>query len=187
MIAAAVAAFLAVFVAEFGDKTQLITMTMACRYPAPQVLSGALIAMGAVMGLAVIAGSFIYKYIPHNLVSVIAGLIFILIGLYYGFRREKKEDPVNCRGGLLPTMCLVFLAEFGDKSQLATMMLAAGTGYPVAVFAGAMAAILCNHLLAVFLGSRIVSRLKPLYLKAGTALLFIIIGLAMVVMEQFLS
>jgi len=185
LAAAAFAAFLSVFVAEFGDKTQLITMTMACRYPAPQVLGGALIAMGAVMGLAVIAGGFIYNFIPHNLVSIIAGIVFIFIGVYYGLRREKKEEQVNCRDGLLQTMGLVFMAEFGDKSQLATMMLAAGTGYPVAVFAGSMAAILCNHLLAVYLGSRIVSRLKPVYLKIGTAALFIVIGLVIILMEQF--
>ena len=187
MIAAALAAFLAVFAAEFGDKTQLITMTMACRYPALNVAIGALLAMGASMALAVLAGSVIHNLIPHSTVALVAGAIFIISGLYCALRRQETDEAeaVNCPGGLVQTMCLVFLAEIGDKSQLAALMLAAGAGYPAAVYGGALVATLLNILLAVFFGKQVVARLKPAWLKTGTAALFIIIGLVMVLKERF--
>lgn len=184
-MAVAVAALVTVFMAELGDKTQLIIMAMACRYPALNVLTGALLALGASLGLAVLAGGLVYSVIPQNLLVIISGVIFILSGLCYGFfqKEQEKEGLVHCEGGLAQTMCLVFLAELGDKSQLAALMLTAGTGRPIAVFAGAFLAILLHTLLAVFLGNRIVARLKPSLLKAGTAILFVVIGLVMILRE----
>ncbi len=63
------------------------------------------------------------------------------------------------------------------------MFLVASFGYPVSVFAGAMAAMFFNYLLAVYLGSRIISRFNPRLLKVGTAWLFIAIGTIIIIME----
>ena len=66
MIAAASAAFISVFVAEFGDKTQLVSLSMAGRYPPLQVLGGAMTGLALVMGLAVGAGGVISAAIPRR-------------------------------------------------------------------------------------------------------------------------
>ncbi|MDW7729245.1 MAG: TMEM165/GDT1 family protein [Bacillota bacterium] len=183
MFAAALAAFITIFVAEFGDKTQLVSMCMACRYPPLQVLAGAMAALAVVIGLAVLVGGFLSAYIPHTLVAVLSGIVFIVIGIFSYFKKEDNTEECNSRDGFFQTMALVFVAEFGDKTQVAAMFLTASLGYPLAVFAGAMAAMFCNHLIAVYLGSRFISKIDARYLKIGTAVLFIVIGLLIIILE----
>ncbi len=183
MLAAAVAAFVTIFLAEFGDKTQLVSMCMAARYSPLQVLAGAMAALAMVIGFAVAVGGLLAAYIPHTLVTVLSGIIFIIIGIYNYLKKEEETQECDNRNGFIQTMLLVFVAEFGDKTQVAAMLLTASLGYPAAVFGGAMLAMLCNHLIAVFLGSRVMAKLKPSLLKLGTAALFIVIGLLIVIIE----
>lgn len=183
LIAAALTAFVTIFVAEFGDKTQLVSLTMACRYPPLQVLAGAMTALALVLGLAVGVGGLLAAAVPHSLIALISGLVFIVIGIFSFLRRKRPQQECSGRAGFLQTMIMVFIAEFGDKTQLAAMLLAAGFGYPLAVFGGAMAAMLLNHLLAIYLGSRFISRLDPVLLASAAAVLFVIIGLVMIVAE----
>jgi putative Ca2+/H+ antiporter (TMEM165/GDT1 family) len=185
VFAAAVAAFITIFVAEFADKTQLVSMSMACRYPPMQVLAGAMAALAVVIGLAVTIGGLLAAYIPHTLVAIVSGIVFIAIGMISYLRKETKDEECNSKDGFLHTMLLVFFAEFGDKTQIAAMILAASLGFPLAVFAGAMVAMLLNHLIAVYLGSRFISRVDPRYLKTGTTIIFVVIGVAIIALEVF--
>ena len=183
VLAAAAAAFITVFVAEFGDKSQLVCLTMACRYPPLQVLAGAMTAMAVVLGLAVAVGGFLAATIPHTLIAVASGLVFIIIGLLSYLRKSDRLDEPNNKAGYFQTLTMIFFAELGDKTQLAVMFLTASFGYPLAIFAGAMVAMLFNHLLAVYLGSRLISRVSPRYIRLGTAFLFIVIGLFIIIFE----
>ena len=183
MFAAALAAFVTVFVAEFGDKTQLVSLSMACRYPPLQVLAGAMAALAVVIGLAVAVGGLLSAYLPHTLIAIISGLVFIVMGILSYRRQDKPDEECSGRDGFIQTMVMVFVAEFGDKTQLAAMFLAAGLGYPIAVFGGAMLAMFFNHLIAVYIGSRFISRLDPRHLRIGTAALFCLVGLAMILWE----
>ncbi len=183
MLAAALAAFVTVFVAEFGDKTQLVSLTMACRYPPLQVLAGAMAALAVVIGLAVAVGGFLAAQLPHSLIALISGLVFIIMGILNYHRKDGSSEECDRRDGFIQTMVMVFVAEFGDKTQLAAMFLAAGFGYPIAVFVGAMLAMLLNHLIAVYLGSRFISKLKPSYLRIGTTALFCLVGLTIILWE----
>lgn len=183
MFAAALAAFVTVFVAEFGDKTQLVSLSMACRYPPLQVLAGAMAALAVVIGLAVAVGGFLSAYLPHTLIAIISGLVFIVMGILSYRRQDKPDEECSGRDGFIQTMVMVFVAEFGDKTQLAAMFLAAGLGYPIAVFGGAMLAMFFNHLIAVYIGSRFISRLDPRHLRIGTAALFCLVGLVMILWE----
>ncbi len=185
MFAAALASFISVFVAEFGDKTQLVSLSMACRYPPLQVLAGAMTALALVLGLAVGVGGLIAAYIPDVVVAVVSGVFFVIMGLFTLARREDGAlEQRPGKAGFYQTLVLVFLAEMGDKTQMATMLLSANFGRPLVVFGGAMAAMLLNHALAIFLGRRFFSRLNPRLLKQGTALLFMAIGLAMIAISQ---
>lgn len=183
MLTAAVAAFITIFVAEFGDKTQLVTLTLACRYPPLQVLAGAMAALALVLGLAVGVGGLLAIYIPQQLVIIGSGIIFIIIGLFHFTRRDDRPVYYNDKRGFYYTLLMVFAAEFGDKTQLAALLLAASYGYPLAVFTGAMIAMLFNHLIAVYLGSRLLSRFHPRFIKIATALLFLLVGLVMIIGE----
>ena len=183
MIAAAVAAFLAVFVAEFGDKSQLVTLTMACRYPPLQVLAGAMLAFAVVVGLAVGVGGIVASYVPHTLVAILSGVFFVAVGIFTYYRKKEHDEVCEGKAGFFQTLTMIFLAEFGDKTQLAAMFLAASLGYPLAIFAGAMLALLINHILAIYLGSQFIARLDPRYIRIGSALLFVAIGLFMIIFE----
>ena len=183
MLAAAVSAFFTVFVAEFGDKSQLVCLTMACRYPPLQVLAGAMTAMALVLGLAAGAGNLVADALPHNLVAVISGIFFIGAGIFTWLRGEQEPEEGSASGGFFQTLGMIFLAEFGDKTQLAVLFLAASLGLPFAVFSGAMAAMLVNHVLAIYLGNRFVARLKPEYIKIGSTIIFVVIGLILVIFE----
>jgi Ca2+/H+ antiporter, TMEM165/GDT1 family len=187
MLAAAFAAFITVFVAEFGDKTQLVSLTLACRYPPLQVLAGAMVALTVVIGLAVVVGGFLFVHLPHTLIAVISGLVFIIMGILNYRRKDSETKECDRRDGFIHTLVMVFAAEFGDKTQLAAMFLAAGFGFPIAVFTGAMLAMFFNHLIAVYLGSRFISKLDPRYLRIGTAALFCLVGLAIILWEALPS
>lgn len=187
MIAAAVAAFLAVFVAEFGDKSQLVTLTMACRYPPLQVLAGAMLAFAVVVGLAVGVGGIVASYVPHTLAAILSGAFFIAVGIFTYYRKKEHNEACEGKAGFFQTLTMVFFAEFGDKTQLAAMFLAASLGYPLAVFAGAMMALLINQILAVYLGSQFIARINPRYIRIGSAVLFVTIGLFMIIFETGIS
>lgn len=183
MLAAATAAFLTIFVAEFGDKSQLVCLAMACRYPPLQVLAGAMAAMAVLFGLAVGVGSIIAEAIPHLLVAVSSGLFFIAVGVYTYFYGQDQSAENFGKKGFFQTLGIIFLAELGDKTQLAALFLAASFGYPLAVFAGAMLAMFVNHLLAVYLGTRFIARVNPRYVRIGSAFLFIAVGFIMIASE----
>ncbi|MGM0651488.1 MAG: TMEM165/GDT1 family protein [Bacillota bacterium] len=183
MLAAAVAAFLTVFIAEFGDKSQLVCLTMACRYPPLQVLAGAMTAMVLVLGLAAGAGSLAADALPHSFVAVISGIFFVGVGIFTWLRGEQKAEEGCANGGYFQTLGMIFLAEFGDKTQLAVLLLAASLGLPFAVFGGAILAMFANHALAVYIGNRFVSRLKPEYVKISSTIIFVAIGLGLIIFE----
>lgn len=182
MLAAVTTSFVSIFIAEFGDKTQFVSLSLACRYPPWQVLGGAMTGLALVIGLAVGAGSLVAVYIPTAVVTVASGILFLIMGLFTLLRREPEEGPRPGRGGFYQTAALVFLAELGDKTQMAALLLSAHFASPAAVFVGAMAAMFLNHGLAVFLGNRLISKLSPLLLKNATAFLFIAIGLMMLLL-----
>lgn len=181
MIAVMLAAFISIFVAEFGDKTQLVSLSMACRYPPLQVLAGAMVALFLVMALAVGAGGFMAAYIPQPVIILVSGIFFVIMGLFTLLSKEQsKELCSKGKAGFYQTLGAVFLAEMGDKTQIAAMLLTASLGRPAAVLAGAMLAMFVNHALAIFLGARFFSRINPRYLKTGTSMLFITIGLLII-------
>ena len=181
MAAALLAAFISIFVAEFGDKTQLVSLSMACRYPPLQVLAGAMTALFLVMVLAVGAGGFIAAYIPQPVIAFASGIFFVIMGLFTLLSRERNQELCSKgRAGFYQTLGAVFLAEMGDKTQIAAMLLSASFGRPAAVLAGAMLAMFVNHALAIFLGARFFSRINPRYLKTGASLLFITVGLLII-------
>lgn len=173
--------FLTVFVAEMGDKTQLVTLTMASRYPPRQVFQGAMIGLFLVLSIAVGAGGIIARVMPTELIALLSGAFFILIGLWTLFQKEEATgDPAAGRSAFWHTLGMVFLAELGDKTQISAMLLAAAYGSPFLVLGGAMTAQALNHGLAIFLGRRYLSRLPRRYLRLAASLLFIVVGVFMI-------
>jgi len=121
-----IASFLIVVLAEMGDKTQLLAMAFATRYPAYKVLIAVLIATLVNHALAVVAGHFLTVIIPLEIISLIASLSFIVFGLWTirGDKLEGEADRKSRFGPIMTVVIAFFLAEMGDKTQLATISLA---------------------------------------------------------------
>ena len=171
-------AFAATLFAEMGDKTQLVTLTLATRHPPLRVLAGSLSALAAITGLAVLLGEYLAQLFPQKWTMLASGLFFIVVGIFLLLQREEAENTEvsNTGRGIALQTFLMVLAELGDKTQLTAIALTAAYSSPTAVFLGAMAGQTVNHSLAAYLGARFLSRLPDRAIKVGSALLFILFG-----------
>lgn len=182
-MAAFFVSFITVLLAELGDKTQLVTLTLCCRFPARQVLAGALGALAVITALAVVLGEFLASLVPQNIILIAGGLLFLLMGAWMALKKEEedqeREKPV--RGVALQTFILVFFSELGDKTQLAAIALTAAYGNPLAVFLGCMSGLAVNHFAAAYLGSSFLSRLPEKAVTLAGAALFMVFGVLFLV------
>ncbi|HEY8491668.1 MAG TPA: TMEM165/GDT1 family protein, partial [Dehalococcoidia bacterium] len=174
------ASFVVVALAELGDKSQLLVLAFAARYRPAAVLGGVALAAGAMHLLAVGLGGLAGLALPGGLLQALAGLSFIAYGLWT-LRGNGAEDghPAEATGRGVPTVALAFfLAELGDKTQLASVSLAAQHGRPAQVWLGAVAGTLAADTLAVLVGSVLHRRLPRRALRWASAALFLAFGAA---------
>jgi putative Ca2+/H+ antiporter (TMEM165/GDT1 family) len=172
-------AFFTTLLAELGDKTQLVTLMLASRYPPRQVLAGALGALAAITLLAVLLGDLLAELLPAEITLPASGIFFLAMGAWLLLRAKKPENQVHKPPGaiVLHTFLFVFFAELGDKTQLTAVALSAATGAPLSVFLGAMGGQLVNHGAAAYLGSRFLGRLPVGAVQLVSAVLFLLFGL----------
>ncbi len=178
----AAAVFAVVFLAELGDKTQLVLLTLGARLPWRRVLAGAAAAFFLLNLMAVAAGSLAYRFLPLRALQLAAGAAMVLFGLASILRGEKGEGGEGNpgRGGpFLTSFLMILLMELGDKTQLTLMALAARYGMPAAVFLGGTLALWSASALAVLLGGQLRRLLPPDKARAVAGVIFIVFGLAM--------
>jgi putative Ca2+/H+ antiporter (TMEM165/GDT1 family) len=150
-------AFLLVFVAEMGDKTQLMLMTLAARYTVTQILAGILLGVLLNHGAAVYIGCFISNLTEEYLMQLFAGIIFIIFGIITIVceERDEKEKHYNL-GPVITTALTFFLGEMGDKTQLTCMTLSMDARYPLIVLSGSVAAMLAIGFVGIIIGSHLI-------------------------------
>jgi Ca2+/H+ antiporter, TMEM165/GDT1 family len=176
-------AFGAIFIAEFGDKSQLLVLAFATRYPWQPVVIGLVIAAAVIQGISVVVGAAVGAILPETAVAVVSGLAFIGVAIWT-LRGEDEDDEAASTVaplggiGLVATVAGTFIvAELGDKTMLATFALAASQG-PIPTWIGATAAMVAANLVAVVIGRTVGSRLSPRLVRIGSAVLFALAGLA---------
>ncbi|RLI34999.1 hypothetical protein DRO55_05760 [Candidatus Bathyarchaeota archaeon] len=169
--------FTLVFMAELGDKTQLATIMLSSRASGRSVFTGAMLAFLLVDGVSALAGGGILRSLPFIWVDLASGALFILFGvlsLLGGAGRVRVEgDGVT----ILKTFSIVSIMELGDKTQLASIILAAELGSPVSVVAGMMLAFASVTGLGVLLGTKLLRLMPERYLRVGCSLLFVFFGI----------
>ncbi|MFP4001803.1 MAG: TMEM165/GDT1 family protein [Thermoplasmata archaeon] len=177
------------FVAEIGDKSQLMTISLASKYDSKNVFAGIFSGIAIITLLAVGLGTLLFEYIPILYVKIIASLIFIIFGLYtLFFEDEVKVDIDEKNNGVLWTSFLFsVLAELGDKTQLAVIALTARYASPIAVLVGALIGMGTIIGIGVILGSKLenIVRSKKINLIAGG--LFVVLGTAFLFEAIFLG
>lgn len=177
---AVLSAFLLVFVAEFGDKSQLVCMTLAARYRPLPVLLGACLSFMLLNLLAVTLGAAAAIWLPRWLVLAVVAVLFLWFG-YQSFRQAAEDDDaadvvLSGRSMLLSALLLIFMAEFGDKTQLAVAGLGSAEA-PLAVWLGATLALICTTLVGVFAGRVLLRTISLHWMHRGSGVLFVGFGL----------
>lgn len=168
-----------VFLGEIGDKTQLLAIVLASRFRQPwRIIAGILVATIANHLLAGIAGAWIARTLSAEVLRWGVGLSFIAIGIW-ALRPETLEiSKIPSGGGHVLRLSAVafFLAEMGDKTQVATAVLAAKYGSLWQVVPGSVIGMLLADIPAVFLSSALAQRLPLRAIRMAAAASFLVLG-----------
>jgi putative Ca2+/H+ antiporter (TMEM165/GDT1 family) len=182
MITAALVSLSVVFVAELGDKSQLMTMTYALRHRWWVVLSGVGIASFLVHGLSVTIGHFLGLSLPERPIAFAAAIAFLLFAVWTwreGRARDDGDEEVKAgepRHVLLAVISSFVLAELGDKTMLATVALASEHNW-AGVWIGATAGMVLADGVAIAVGAVLHKRLPEQFLHGLASVLFLLFGL----------
>lgn len=174
-----IASFLFVVLAEMGDKTQLLAMAFATKYNAAKVLLAVFIATIVNHAFAVLAGHYLARLIPMDIVAVAASLSFIFFGLWT-IRGDKLdgEDKKESKFGPVITVAIAFfLAEMGDKTQLATVSLAAKYSNMSLVLLGTTIGMVVADGIGIIVGIVLRKHIPERIIKWASAILFMLFGL----------
>jgi Ca2+/H+ antiporter, TMEM165/GDT1 family len=174
-------AFAVVFVVELPDKTMVATLVLTTRYRALPVFVGVVAAFAVQSVVAVAFGSAL-TLLPDRVVSLVVGLLFAagaFLLLREGFSSDSSVDSASGEVAAVPfwraalaSFGVLFAAEWGDASQLATAGITARYGAPLAVGVGAWLALVAVAGLAVLVGRKLAGRLPTHWIQRVAGLLF---------------
>jgi putative Ca2+/H+ antiporter (TMEM165/GDT1 family) len=177
-----------VALAEMGDKTQLLSLMLAARYPkqALAIIGGIFIATIANHACAAFLGHWLTTFMSPDLLRWILGLSFLGIGLWL-LVPDRIDDAAGSKVAdralpvLMLTVGLFFLAEMGDKTQIATIALGAKYADVFSVTVGTTLGMMLANAPAVWIGQKFTKRLPIQWVHALAAISFIAIGIATLV------
>ena len=169
-----------VALAEMGDKTQLLAFILAARFKKPvPIILGILLATLVNHGLAGVFGAWITSVVSPEAMRWVLGLSFIAMAIWTLIpdKIEEEETQIAQRLGVFgATLVTFFLAEMGDKTQIATVALAAHYGAPLLVVIGTTLGMLIADVPAVFVGSKFADKIPMKLVHSIAAGIFAIMG-----------
>ncbi|MCG6967566.1 MAG: TMEM165/GDT1 family protein [Chromatiaceae bacterium] len=178
----ALSTFALIALAEIGDKSQLVCMTLAARHRHWPVLLGATTAFVILNALAVAFGAGIAAWVPERLMAGIVAVMFGAFGLHALLNQDNgdSEDVIEKpgHGVFFTALLLILVAEFGDKTQIAVAGLA-GSMASIPVWVGATVALVMVSSLGIWAGRTVLQRLPLHWLhRAGGAVFLIFAAMA---------
>ena len=174
-----------IFIAELGDKSQLMALAFATRFPALPVLIAITLATALVHLGSVILGATVAAVLPTNVVSVIAGLAFLVFAAWtwrgdvLGAADEERARRATARSVIVTVGTAFFLAELGDKTMLATVTLATHED-AVGTWLGSTAGMVAADAIAIGVGKVVGARLPERAIRIGAAVAFVVFGLLLI-------
>ncbi len=174
-----VLSFIMIFIAELGDKTQLVAMCLSSRYNAWVVLAGITVATLVVHIISVLLGGGVGHLLPQSWVSLVAGLAFIGFG-FWTLRGDSLDEEGECsdtktKSPFWIVATTFFLAELGDKTMLGTVTLA--TDHPLLpVWLGSTLGMVVSDGLAIIVGQILGKQLPERTIQISAAIIFFIFG-----------
>ena len=176
MLTATLVSFGVIFVAELGDKSQLMALTFATRYKAVPVLIGITLATAIVHAVSVVIGAALGATLPTRPITVLAAIAFVAFGLWTlrGDRLTAAEEERAARPThhvVLTVGAVFFLAELGDKTMLATVTLATQEGL-FGTWLGSTLGMVVADALAIAVGRQLGTRLPERAIRIAAAVSF---------------
>lgn len=170
-----------VFIAEIGDKTQLLTLFLAARFAQKNAVIAGIFAATLLNHLvSAWLGVWLAASVSPVLVKWIVGLSFIAVGLWL-LKSDKDDDGDNGGrwlkyGAFAATLVLFFLAEIGDKTQIATVLLAARYNDLAWVVSGSVLGLMLANVPVAYLGEKIMAKVPAAAVRRAACLLFCLLG-----------
>jgi len=169
-----------VALAEIGDKSQLVCMTLAARHRHWPVILGATTAFISLNALAVMFGAGVAAWVPERVTASLVAVLFGAYGIHALYKQHDNESvdvaEQSGRSIFLTTLLLIFVAEFGDKTQIAVAGLG-GSYDPLPVWVGATTALVMVSALGVWAGRTVLQRLPLQWLHRASGAVFLLFAL----------
>lgn len=188
MLNAVLLSFGIIFIAEMGDKSQLMALTFAARYRPLPILVGITIATAATHAISVGLGAAVGSRLPTHTISIIAGCAFLVFAAWTirgdsldddeMTKAEKSDD--RQRNAVIAASVAFFLAELGDKTMLATITLATKEGI-VGTWIGSTLGMVAADAIAIVVGLHLGKRLPEKVIRVGASVLFVLFGILLIV------
>lgn len=173
-------ALLLIFVAEMGDKTQILAMLFSTRYKIQKVLIGVAIGSFLNHGIAIVLGRYIGTLVPTYLLQLVAGIAFLGFALWTVLEKDDDQeetlDGKASKGAIITVASAFFLGELGDKTQLTAITLSVDAAYPFLILLGTVSGMVLTSSLGIFVGSKIGHKIPDRLLKIFSALVFTVFG-----------
>ncbi|MEV2270850.1 TMEM165/GDT1 family protein [Nonomuraea africana] len=178
-----------IFLAELGDKSQLMAMTFATRFKTWPVLAGITIATTAVHLVSVAVGGLIGDALPTTAISIAAGVAFLGFALWTLrgdelTEEESRKAQRTTRNAVIAVTVAFFLAELGDKTMLATITLATQHGW-FGTWIGSTVGMVAADALAIVVGRLLGKHLPEKAIRYGAAAAFAIFGAVLLLEPLF--
>jgi putative Ca2+/H+ antiporter (TMEM165/GDT1 family) len=176
------ATFVTIFLAEMGDKTQLMTISFAAKYPRWLVFWAVFLAMALLTAMAVLIGEVIVQVVPLDYIKVASGIVFIAFGAWGIHKRNEEEEEEDAkedgkgRGPFAMIFGMLVLAELGDKTQLMAIALSAKHHAPLPVMLGGILGFAAVVAVGVLAGELISRKVKRTHIAIGAGVFSIVLG-----------
>lgn len=170
--------FITIAIAELGDKTQLSILLLSSRTKKySYIFLGVFLAFLIVDGIAILAGKLISSVVDLTILKPLSGIVFIIFGVYMLLNKKKeKQEKKFEKNILISAFLMIFLTEWGDKTQVAAALFA--TQYNMLlVLIGTMLALSILSVIAIFFGKIISKRINSRLMKNISGVIFIILGI----------
>jgi putative Ca2+/H+ antiporter (TMEM165/GDT1 family) len=171
-----IASFTLFALMEFGDKTHITVIALSMKNKTRDVFIGATAAFALVDGASVLIGGAVANVLPTFWLKVGSGALFIILGVISLVKKEEEQGIKLTKNIFLSVFSLVALMELGDKTQFASIILAARYGSPILVFLGIVFASAIISGSGIILGHGVIRFLPQRYMKYITSSLFIFLG-----------
>ena len=173
-----------IFVAELGDKSQLMALAFAARYRAIDVLIGITAASSLLFGVSVVIGRLVAVSLPTNAIKIVAGLAFLAFAVWTirgaSSATDEHPDRPPSRFPMITVGLTIFLAELGDKTMLATVTLATTEEW-LGTWVGSTLGMVAADAIAIVIGKHLGTRLPERAIRIAAALLFVVFGVFLLI------